>query len=221
MANLLTSYRAAVVNTLTQQLTDFNTVVPHAGVFNADAIKRLSTLCPAAMVALAQIKSTGRNFAGQFIGPATSVVYVLGRDPTKGEVWGPSIDYAERVADVIELNQFGLDYVAAARVKDIDVLYNAQIDAMALCLAAVSFTQEVTWGTDRNAEDERRDYADWTDHETIEKGWPQHVTGRSHVKPSGVLPSVLMAIRLLGPVNPPPPYPAPQIPDGATIESED
>lgn len=217
---LLLDYRTSVVEALVEALPTFKTIEAHAGVFGPDSLKRITTLCPAAMVALLQAKTVGRNNIGQMIGPVLSTVYVVAKDPKHGEAWGPAIDLAESVSDAIELNTFGLSYAAAARVKDVDVLYNSTIDSMGLCLAAVSFTQEVSWGRDRNLEDEQELYPDWTAPEVVEAGWPKHLVGRGKVEP--VSPPMYI-IRLIGPIlpPPPPPWPEPQMPPGYDVTDED
>jgi hypothetical protein len=233
MAGNLSGYRNAIVTTLTESLPVFKTVVAHAGAFGADSLKRFSTLCPAAMVSILQARTASqsggqrsgssaiqRNNIGKLIGPVLSAIYIIAKDPKKGEAWAPSIDLAEQVAEVIELNQWGLDYVGAAQVQAFDVLYNATVDSMGLCLSAVSFTQEVQWGRDVNAEDERRDYPDWTDADTVAAGWPKHLKSSGNIVGDGTQET---ALRLLGwrQVAPPPSETTPPLPVGVTVEDID
>jgi hypothetical protein len=121
-------------------------------------LQRFSIGTPAALVAIVQARALKRNNVGQFIGPVSTAVYCLDKDPGKGDVWGPALELAEIVADHIELNQFGLDYVAGARVRDIDVLYSPDVDGMGLCIAGVMFDQEITFGRDRHREDELKGF---------------------------------------------------------------
>lgn len=153
MAGRLLTYRAAVIASLAT-LPQLRTVNPHAGIFNAASLQRLSLNTPAALVAIVNARALKRNNVGQFIGPVATAVYCVDKDPGKTDSWGPALELAEIVADHIELNTFGLDYVAAARVRDLDVLYSPDVDGMGLCIAGVMFEQEVTFGRNRHREDE-------------------------------------------------------------------
>jgi hypothetical protein len=150
----LIEYRTAVVTSLKDSLPALKHVAPSAGVFGIQMIERLTVRLPAALVSVLQSKATKRNNVGQFIGPVTSAVYCIAHDPYKSQAWAPAIDLAEAVADHIELNAFGLNYVAAARVRDIDVLYSKDLDDQGVCVAAVLFTQEITFGRNRHREEE-------------------------------------------------------------------
>ncbi len=212
MGALLT-YRDAVVEALLTELPSFKTVSGIGGALSAEMLKRYSTLTPAALIAILQARNTIRDNVGHMIGPVVSTIYVIDKDPRRDQVWAPALDLAEQVADVIELNQFGLDYVAAARVRDIDVLYNNAIDAVGLCLAAVTFTQEVQWGRDRNAEDEQAEFPGWTDPDVVAHGWGTSVEGRLYVGRGYTHVEVpLTFMRLIGArqVQPPTEYPAPE-----------
>jgi hypothetical protein len=151
----LIEYRSAVVSAIKQEFPGLRHVAPTPGVFNAKAIERLTVNLPAALVAILQSKALKRDNEGFIIGPALSAVYCVANDPYKSQVWGPAIDLMEQVADFIELNQFGLDYAGAARVKDFDVLYSTDLDDMGVCVAALTFTQELKLGRSRHVEDEK------------------------------------------------------------------
>jgi hypothetical protein len=159
MSRLL-DYRAAVVASLKDSLPTLKYAAPSAGVFNLQMIERLTVRLPAALVSVLQARATKRDNVGHLIGPVTSAVYCIAADPYKNQAWAPAIELAEVVADHIELNQFGLDYVAAARVRDIDVLYARDIDDQGVCVAAVMFQQEIQLGRSRHLEDTRTEFSD-------------------------------------------------------------
>lgn len=160
----LLEYRAAVIAHIKAQVPTLRSVDKHGGIFTRDSLKRHSVKSPAARIAVFGINKMERNNAGQFVGPISVSCYVI----CKGKnALDDCIDYAETIAGEVDTETFGLDNCAAAMIENIDVLHSEDADGIAL--AAVGWTQEITFGVDRHAEDEALD--EWD----IEGGaWPDN-----------------------------------------------
>lgn len=162
MRTRITAYRRVVADKIKEAVHELRDVSPHAGAFGVEFVKRYSKSAPAAIVVFLGMRSTKRNNIGHMIGPAGMVVYVMAKESMTNQGFGPAIDLAEKVADVVELNDWGLPYCAAARVTDIEPIYSEDIDEQGISVAAVSFTQEIAIGRDRHAEDEaKHPFSSW------------------------------------------------------------
>lgn len=151
----LRGHREAVVAHLKSSVPSLRSVEAHGGVFSRASLKRHSLAAPAARVALLGIKRIERDNAGHFIGPAQFGVYVIARGRAD-EATDHSIDLAEQIAGALDMQKFGTDAAGAAMVESIDILYSEE-EKDGIALAAVAFSQEITFGVDRHDEDELSD----------------------------------------------------------------
>lgn len=165
-------YRSHVIEQLKANVTALRDVRPHVGNFSIEAIQRFSTLLPSASVSFYGMKSVKRNNVGQMIGPATTGIFVVDKDPLVGQVYGPVIDLAEEIADFIDMNQFGLDYAAAAIVKEIEPVYSEALDEIGISMMAITFEQEIQIGRSKHDVDNAAIDPRWGDPNFVKAGWP-------------------------------------------------
>lgn len=167
----IVAYRKVVADRIKELVPEIRDITPHAGAFGLEAVRRFTQITPAAKVVFLQMRATKRNNIGHLIGPATMAVYLITKDTIVNQGFGPALDLAEKLADAIELNDWGLPYCAAARVLDIEPIYSEDIDNEGIAVSAVTFTQEIAIGRDRHAEDEAR---------SLLSGWstPYELAGR-------------------------------------------
>ena len=160
----LLDFRQAVISHIQTSAPTLTSVKSHGGIFSRTELIAQATTTPAGFVAILGIPELRRNNAGQLIGPASCSTYVV----TSGaNALDDATDLVETLAAAIDTQQFGLTNVAAAVVDSIDILHLDENDGIAV--AAVGWTQEVTFGIDRHQEDEALDQWD------IEGGdWPDN-----------------------------------------------
>lgn len=172
----LVEYRRTICRVLKEEVPDLRDVAPHAGPFNIEAVKRFSMITPAARVIFLHMRKIRLNNIGQIIGPATMAVALITKDPMVNKGFAPAIDLAERVADAVLLNTWGLDYCTGAIVREIEPIYSEQIDKIGVACTMVTFTQEVTICRDRHAEDERKEHL-WGFYPEVPKQVIQNLDG--------------------------------------------
>ena len=178
-------YRAHIVAELKTNIPELRDVAPHVGNFGVETLNRFSSLVPSARVSFLGMKSLKRNNVGQMVGPATSAVFVCDKDPLVGQVYGPVLDLAEKIADFIDLNQFGLDYAAAALVTDIEPIYSEAIDELGISLVGIMFEQEIQVGRSKHDVDEAAGLDGDGDYGDLSGGtWPTEVEGNEGVTPA-------------------------------------
>lgn len=178
-------YRAHIVAQLKTNIPELRDVAPHVGNFGVETLNRFSSLVPSARVSFLGMKSLKRNNVGQMVGPATSAVFVCDKDPLVGQVYGPVLDLAEKIADFIDLNQFGLDYAAAAIVTDIEPVYSEAIDELGISLVGIMFDQEIQIGRSKHDVDEASGLPGDADYGDLTGGvWPTEVEGNEGITPA-------------------------------------
>lgn len=168
----LLEYRAAVCKALKCGVPQLRDVGPHAGNFGAETLKRFISNTPSARVSFIGMRAMKRNNVGQMTGPVSMSVFIAAKDPLVGQAFGPAIEIAERVADFIDFNSFGLPYASVALINEIEPMYSEQIDELGVGIAAISFVQEVTIGRSKHAIDESLNNPDWFDFEQDPGEWP-------------------------------------------------
>lgn len=168
-------YRTHIVTQLKDNIPSLRDVAPHVGNFSIETLNRFSSILPAARVSFYGMKAVKRNNVGQMIGPVTTGVFVCDKDPLVGQVYGPVIDLAEEVADFIDMNQFGLDYAAAAIVKEIEPVYSEALDEIGISMMAITFEQEIQIGRSKHDVDVAALDPKWDDQEFVDAGWPDDI----------------------------------------------
>lgn len=154
----IVKYRDTIAEKIKEAIPEIRDTGPHAGAFNIEAVKRFSMITPSARVVFLNMRKIKRNNVGHLIGPATMVVFLVTKDPFINRGFAPALDLAERVADEIELNTWGLDYCAGAQVREIEPYYSAEIDKIGVAVTCVTFSQEIQIGRSRHDEDERKEH---------------------------------------------------------------
>lgn len=185
LVNRIVPYRAHIVDQLRTNITELRDVAPHVGNFGVETLSRFSSLVPSARVSFLGMKTIKRNNVGQMIGPATSAVFVCDKDPLVGQVYGPVLDLAEKIADFIDLNQFGLDYASAAIVTDIEPIYSEAVDELGISLVGIMFEQEIQVGRSKHDVDEVSGLLGDGDYGDLSTGtWPTQLEANEAITPA-------------------------------------
>ncbi len=195
----LTKFRQIVADQIKVGVPDYRDVRPHVGAFGVETIERFSMVTPAARISFIGMRNIKRNNVGQLIGPCTMSVFVFHKDPYQNEAYGPAIDLAEKTADFIDMNRFGLEWAAAARVTDIDPIYSEAVDKIGASLVAITFEQEVQIGRSRHEIDEAGLYPDFYDPEVLAAGWPDSL--KTNASSTMAVPNIFA--NFPGPTDPP------------------
>jgi hypothetical protein len=175
----LNAYRQAVANAIREGVPDFRDVKVHVGSFGVETLERFVQNPPAARISFLGMRSLKRNNVGQLIGPCTMAVFVFAKDPYPNQSYAPVLDLAEKTADFIDMNTFGLDYASACYVTDIEPIYSEALDKIGSGLVTVTFRQEVTIGRSRDLIDDAAMYPDFFDPDVLAAGWPANIRGNA------------------------------------------
>jgi hypothetical protein len=185
LVNRIVPYRAHIVDQLKTNIAELRDVAPHVGNFGVETLSRFSSIVPSARVSFLGMKTIKRNNVGQMVGPATSAIFICDKDPLVGQVYGPVLNLAEKVADFIDLNQFGLDYAAAAIVTDIEPIYSEAVDELGISLVGVMFEQEIQVGRSKHDVDLAAGLPGDPDYGDLTGGtWPTQVEGNEAITPA-------------------------------------
>jgi phage gp37-like protein len=139
----LKEFRQAVVDGLRANIPELLDVSPHGGRFDLEELKRFSVKSPAARVAFMGMKRMELQDTGRLTGPASMIVYIVTRNKNADE---QALDIAEKIAALISEATWGMKWIEAAHVTDLDNLYSSQIDNQGIALWAVAFTQAIAFG---------------------------------------------------------------------------
>ncbi len=142
----LRDYRQAVSDSIAAAVTDLRDVKPHPGRFTLEELQRYSVKSPAARVTFVGMKNVGSENAGRMIGPAAMAVFIIcnGTDHD-----GQLLDLMEQVADVIQFNHWGLADISAAIVDRVENLSSSATGMEGVSIGAVTFEQQIAFGTNR------------------------------------------------------------------------
>jgi hypothetical protein len=174
----LRAYRDAVADAIQEGVPELRDVKVHIGSFGVETVNRFSDVSPAARISFLGMRNINRNNVGQLVGPCMMAVFIATKDPYQNEAYGPALDLAERVADFLDMNTFGLSYCAAAEVTDIEPIYSEAMDKTGSAIVTITFKQEVTIGRSRHEVDEQAFYPEFDD-ELLRAGWPDNVQGNA------------------------------------------
>jgi hypothetical protein len=175
----LNAYRQAVADAIRNGVPDFRDVKVHVGSFGVETLERFVQNPPAARISFLGMRSLKRNNVGQLIGPCTMAVFVFAKDPFKDQSYAPVLDLAEKTADFIDMNTFGLDYCSGCYVTDIEPIYSEALDKIGSGLVTITFRQEVSIGRSKHEVDESALYPDFYDPDVLGAGWPANIVGNA------------------------------------------
>jgi hypothetical protein len=175
----LNAYRQAVADAIRNGVPDFRDVKVHVGSFGVETLERFVQNPPAARISFLGMRSLKRNNVGQLTGPCTMAVFVFAKDPYANQAYAPVLDLAEKTADFIDMNTFGLDYAAACYVTDIEPIYSEALDKIGSGLVTITFRQEVTIGRSRDLIDDAQLWPDVFDADVLAAGWPANIRGNA------------------------------------------
>lgn len=170
-------YRTHICDQIKTNVPEVRDIAPHVGNFGIETLNRYSSIIPAVRVSFLGMRAVKRNNIGQMVGPVTMAVFVFDKDPLVGQVYGPALELGEKIADFIDMNQFGLDYAAAAIVKDIEPIYSEDLDEIGMALVGVTFEQEISIGRSKHDVDVVALDPKWDDPAFVAAGWPADVKG--------------------------------------------
>jgi hypothetical protein len=159
-ATVLRNHRNAVIEYLKGKIPEFREITPHGGTFSEESLKRFATIAPAAKVSVLGMQSMETLANGQVMGPAICAVYVIAEDEPPLESWDVAMIFIERLVQVINGQPIGSALAGAAQVKEWQNLFSMEGEHKGSTLMALTWTQEISFGTNYDPEDEAAWLAD-------------------------------------------------------------